>query len=185
MRYTRFMISIDELTSGRLTDFFDYLALHLSENGDVGQALFQPLTREQSQLGDDLQGRFRNALSTSFGDPGWRKVWIATGQERVIAGHIDIRHYHEQNTKHRVILGMGVHSKFRKQRIGHQMLTSVIDYCRGHEQINWIDLQVLASNTPAIALYEKMGFHQTGSIPDMFRIAGASYGFNSMSLKVK
>lgn len=145
-------MKITELTSNRLEDFLRYLTVHMAQNGTNGNIPFQPLTIPQSQLGKEWESKFLNAFKVSFGEIGWRKVWIATNQEDVIVGHIDIRHHHELNTWHRVVLGMGVDSNFRKQHIGQQLLALVIDYCGAHERINWLDLQVLATNTAAIAL---------------------------------
>jgi RimJ/RimL family protein N-acetyltransferase len=178
------LIKITELTSDRLESFLRYLALHLAENGINGSTLFQPLTASQSQLGKEWESKFLNAFKMPFGEIGWRKVWIATNREDVIVGHIDIRHYRELNTRHRVLLGMGVDSNFRKQHIGRQLLALVIDYCRTHDQIRWLDLQVLSTNTAAIGLYEKMQFQKIGTVTDMFRISDVSYDYTSMTLLV-
>lgn len=175
------MIKITELTSDRLEGFLRYLTAHLAENGINGSTIFQPLTISQSQLGKGWESKFRDALKIPFGEIGWRKVWIAANQEDVIVGHIDIRHYNELNTRHRVVLGMGVDSNFRKQRIGQQLLSLVIDYCGTDDRISWIDLQVLATNTAAITLYEKMQFQKVGTITDMFRISDLSYDYTSMT----
>lgn len=176
------LIKITELTSDRLEDFLRYLTMHLAENGINGGILFQPLTISQSQLGKEWESKFLNAFKIPFGEVGWRKVWIATNQENMIVGHIDIRHHHELNTWHRVVLGMGVDSNFRKRHIGQQLLAFVIDYCRTHDRISWLDLQVLTTNTAAIALYEKMRFQKVATITDMFRISDLSYGYTSMTL---
>ncbi len=176
-------IRIEQLTLESLPKFWPYLHRHLSENGQ-GAVLFQPLSRAQSKVDQSLQEKFETGISTPFGEIGWRKVWLAVDGSGTIMGHIDIRARSEPNTSARVLLGMGVDSQFRKQGVGQSLLAFLINYCRQHPTINWIDLEVLANNEPAIRLYEKMNFQLVGIIEDMFRIDGQSYGYQVMTLRV-
>ncbi len=176
-------IKIEELNRERLGLFFDYLAKHLSENGE--EFLFQPLSKAQSKLDNAWKEKFESGLFKDFGESGWRKLWIATDFEGHIIGHIDIRSRNEPNTRHRVLLGMGVDSSFRNLKVGKRLLEFVIAYCKNQPEISWIDLEVLANNIPAARLYEKMGFRLLSRVPDMFRIENASYDYLSMTLNVE
>lgn len=178
------MIAINEIKMDQLDVFLEYLVVHLSENGKGGNLLFQPLSQEQSKSIHDWKDKFEAGLTKRFGEMGSRKLWIATNEDNAIVGHIDIRFYNELNTAHRVLLGMGVDSKFRKMRIGQSLLEFVIRYCKKQPEINWLDLQVLALNTPAICLYEKMEFQKISTTTDMFRINHVSYDYTSMTLNV-
>ena len=122
------MISIKELNKDRLDDFFQYLNIHLSENGQKGTALFQPLSKHQSTLSDEWKAKFEDGMNEKA---GWRKVWIAINEEEKIAGHIDIRSQNQPNAEHRVLLGMGVDSNFRNLKIGQNFHRSnyISDYC--------------------------------------------------------
>ncbi len=179
------MIIINQLNKERLNDFFDYLSTHLSENGINETPLFQPLSIEKSMLNDEWKERFKNGLKKDANTAGWRKLWIATNQENQIVGHVDIRSHNEQYTEHRVLLGMGVDSNFRKLKIGQKLMEFIINYCKNDDAICWIDLQVLTNNEPAIKLYKKMNFQLQSSMEDMFRIDKTSYGYTAMTLNVE
>lgn len=178
------MIKIGEIKREELDLFMEYLNEHLSENGKGEKTLFQPLDQEQVKITTTWKEKFEMGILKKFAEKGWRKLWIATNKEKQIIGHIDIRSYNELNTSHRVLLGMGVHSSFRKLKIGQKMLELVIDYCRKQLKISWLDLEVITTNTPAINLYKKMGFQHLSNTVDMFRINGISYDYTFMTLNV-
>jgi ribosomal protein S18 acetylase RimI-like enzyme len=178
-------MKIDELKKEDLSIFFDYLTIHLSENGKHETPLFQPLSVEQSKLNKEWKDKFESGINKKYEDIGWRKIWVATNKENKIIGHIDIRPYSELNRKHRVLLGMGVDSNVRGEKIGQKLLEFLIDYCKNHSKICWLDLQVLSNNIPAIKLYNKMEFHELSNTTDMYRIAGTSYDYASMTLNVQ
>jgi ribosomal protein S18 acetylase RimI-like enzyme len=179
------MISIKELNKDKLDDFIQYLTIHLSENGQNGTALFQPLSKQQSALSKEWKTKFEDGMNKKNGEIGWRKVWVAINEESNIVGHIDIRSQNQLNIEHRVLLGMGVDSNFRNLKIGHELLKLVIDYCRNNHKISWIDLQVLTNNIPATKLYKKMNFEELSVTKDMFRIDNISYDYTSMTLNVE
>lgn len=58
--------------------------------------------------------------------------------------------------------------------IGKAMLEMVLDIAKkaGYEQA---ELEVIANNKPAIALYEKLGFLKYGTFPDNMKYADGSY----------
>ncbi|WP_264530491.1 GNAT family N-acetyltransferase [Flavobacterium sp. N502540] len=176
------MISIKELNKDKLDDFFQYLNIHLSENGQKGTALFQPLSKQQSTLSNEWKAKFEDGMNEKA---GWRKIWIAINEEEKIVGHIDIRSQNQSNAEHRVLLGMGVDSNFRNLKIGQNLLEFIIDYCKDNRKISWIDLQVLTNNIPATKLYKKMNFEELSITKDMFRIDTISYDYTSMTLNVE
>jgi len=179
------MILIKELENGMLEDFFKYLAIHISENGQNSSTLYFPLSKEQSILSNELMIKFKEGLSKKIGETGWRKAWIAYNQEGKIVGHIDIRSNNQLNSEHRVLLGMGVDINFRGLKIGQKLLEFIIEYCRKNPKIIWIDLEVMTKNIPAKNLYEKMNFEHLSTTKDMFRIDNISYDYTSMTLNVE
>lgn len=174
------------LLDERLSDaFFAYLAKHISENGINNSPLFIPFTKEQSLLPDALKKQMYEGINKNFFEPNWRKVWVAVTEDNTITGHIDIKPHALLNTEHRVIMGMGVDSAFRKRKIGERLMLFIIDFCKKNEKIEWIDLQVMAENLAAIQLYEKMNFKITGVTNDLFRIEGQSHDYISMALDLR
>ena len=177
-------IRVEEIGEENLNDFLNYLKSHLSENGD-SNSFFLPLTKEQSKFSKEWKTKFKNGMNKAMYEFGWRKLWVAINQEDNIVGHVDIRSRNELNTEHRVLLGVGTDLNYRKLKIGQQLLTFVIDFCKNQPKISWIDLEVLANNIPAIRLYEKMNFELLSNVNDMFRIQNKSYDYNSMTLNVE
>ncbi|GAB4417101.1 MAG: GNAT family N-acetyltransferase [Bacteroidia bacterium] len=178
------MISIVALTPERLGAFFQYLTMHVAENGLEGATLFLPLSRQQSAHAGAWKSKFEDGMHKAYGETGWRKAWVAVSQDNSIVGHIDIRLHPQLNASHRVLLGIGVDSRFRGLGIGQTLLSCVVEYCRSDSRISWIDLEVMANNAPARSLYEKMGFEELSTTRDMFRIDGVSYDYTSMTLYV-
>jgi len=179
------LTTIIELNKERLENFFQYLARHISENGLNGTDPFIPLTRQQSELSNELKSKFENGLEKEFGENGWRRTWLAINEENNIVGHADIRSNNQLNAEHRVVLGMGVDKNYRRQKIGFNLLVEIINYCKANPKISWLDLEVISSNTKAKSLYEKIGFRQVGLTEDMFRIDNVSYDYICMTLNME
>lgn len=168
-----------------LIPFFNYLENHLSENGQDGTPLFQPLSREITGIPESTKDKFAQGFSSEFSELSWRQLWLVKDSSEHIRGHIDLRHHNDSNCSHRVLLGMGVDSSCRKQGVGTKLVDSVITYCQEHEEIEWLDLCVLSENTPAKNLYLKAGFYITGEFEDQYRIDGRSIAETAMTLRVK
>jgi ribosomal protein S18 acetylase RimI-like enzyme len=73
---------------------------------------------------------------------------------------------------------------FRGRKLGESLMRHAISWARS-EALVWMDLNVLDGNVPAIALYRKLGFVETGRVTDRFRIDGASIGDLSMTLDLR
>jgi len=82
--------------------------------------------------------------------------FVAVIDDKVI-GWCDISPLKHEGFKHRGELGMGIHKRYRRMGIGQQLITRTIQKAKERE-LERIELEVFASNVPAIKLYEKMGF---------------------------
>jgi GNAT superfamily N-acetyltransferase len=174
--------TIRPLHSEELATFFHYLNDHLLDNGRDGAPLFQPMSRSSAGFPPEKVNGFNTGLLASFGQQGWRRVWVAV-REGEIMGHIDLRSRPEPTARHRCLLGMGVHRDVRRAGLGAALVEAAAGWAR-EQGLEWIDLEVLAGNAPARTLYRKCGFVQTGEIPDLFRIDGESLGYVFMSLQL-
>jgi ribosomal protein S18 acetylase RimI-like enzyme len=168
-----------------LPSFFAYLDDHLRDNGAHGTPLFQPLSREQSRMPSGLRLAFIRGLTLPVGQPGWRRLWLALGPTGNIAGHIDLRARPEPAAGHRAMLGMGVHRLHRRRGLGAQLLAGAVEWARREPGLDWIDLEVLADNQPAVALYLDADFRMIARIEDMVRDDGSSCDLCYMTLKLR
>lgn len=76
-----------------------------------------------------------------------------------------------QRAMHRgEIVQVYVDSGYRGRNIGEQLIRCALDYGFTLEGIEQIQLSVIASNTTAIRLYEKLGFRAFGVQPRYFKV---------------
>jgi len=59
------------------------------------------------------------------------------------------------------------------------------DWATQETGLDWIDLEVIATNLPGRALYLAHGFRITGETEDMFRIDGEAIGYTYMTLGLR
>lgn len=79
---------------------------------------------------------------------------------------------------------MGVDRDARQRGLGRLLIEQAEQWAVDSAQMEWIDLQVLSVNQPAIRLYQRAGFVITGEVPEMFEIDGQRLSFTSMSKRL-
>ena len=86
--------------------------------------------------------------------------YVAVDDGRVV-GWCDIRREEAEAMAHVGLLGMGVHVDYRGRGLGRQLMERCLEHAPrlGLERVG---LEVFASNRPAVALYESMGFRHEG-----------------------
>ena len=176
------VIMIERVDHTGFDAFFAYLNDHLSDNGTV--SYFQPLSRSDAGVPRRIEASFREGLDIAPCYPGWRRAWAARSADGQIIGHIDLRSRQDRFAEHRCLMGMGVHRDHRKLGIGRALIEHAEQWARANTALEWIDLQVLSENNPAMQLYARMGFELVGEIPDMFRIDGRSFSYTTMARKI-
>ncbi|KPH92216.1 GNAT family acetyltransferase [Pseudoalteromonas undina] len=178
-------MKVVEAEKSDLDLFFAYLENQLSENGNGEVPLFQPISREESEIPETTKDKFIQGFSHQFGDLGWRKLWVVKDTSGSIKGHIDLRYHGDERRSHRVLLGMGVDATCRKQGLGQRLIDAVINFCEEKAEIDWLDLCVLSENIPAKNLYLKTGFRVVGEFKEQYRIDGLSVLETAMAKYVK
>jgi len=177
-----------KIVESKLTDlppFFEYLSMQLVDNAADDSPLFQPIAKKHSQITEQLRAKFRDGFEAKVGEPNWRKLWLVKDPNGSVLGHIDLRHYSGAYSFHRVLVGMGVDRSARQQGLGVKLIESVIEFCQAHDNIDWLDLNVLSNNLPAKNLYLKSGFKIIGEMSDCYRIDGESVSEITMTLCTK
>ena len=76
--------------------------------------------------------------------------------------------------KHRGRIGIALYQKYCGQGIGRLLLENVLDVAKklGYEQV---ELEVMAGNKQAIALYESVGFINFGTLPKNMKYKDGTY----------
>ncbi|MBW3695507.1 GNAT family N-acetyltransferase [Vibrio sp. T187] len=176
---------IVEAKQSDLEPFFEYLEAHLLENANDDSPLFQPISKENCLVSEQLKAKFRDGFECRIGQHGWRKLWVIKDSHQRVVGHIDLRHYNEEYKFHRALLGMGVDSSLRKQGLGVKLIECAAQFCNESSHIDWLDLNVLSDNFPAKNLYLKCGFEIVGEKSDCYRIEGTAVSETTMTLSTK
>jgi len=176
-------MTIEAVTTSSLDSFIEYLNDHLADNG-VGGRYFQPLPENASRVPPQMEEAFRSGVEIPVGNPGWSRQWVARSPDRKIIGHIGLRARLEPFAEHRCLLGMGVDCNHRRSGVGAALLSYAEQWAATIAKLEWIDLQVLSGNAPAIRLYLRTGFTRTGELPEMFRIDGQTLAYTSMSKRL-
>ena len=175
-------LRIEPLAEADLDDFFRYLGAQLAENGRDG-VWFMPLAPSEAGIPAAKKQSFRDGFATPFGEPGWRRGWLARDAQGRVCGHVDLRAQASPLSAHRCLLGMGVERAHRRLGLARRLLAHATQWAVD-QGLRWIDLQVLSANEPAVALYRSEGFLVQGGKPDLYVVEGVSLGEVEMARRL-
>jgi putative acetyltransferase len=71
-------------------------------------------------------------------------------------------HVKRGKLRHSAEIGMAVHDEFQRRGLGRLLLAALLDLADNHLGLVRVELEVLADNARAIALYERFGFEHEG-----------------------
>ena len=76
--------------------------------------------------------------------------------------------------RHRCTVGISLYREFWGMGIGTALMSEILSAAKtaGFEQA---ELDVVSENAPAVGLYKKLGFRETGTIPHAFKYRDGSY----------
>ena len=89
-----------------------------------------------------------------------------------------------ERTKHIAVLGISVLKDYHRIGIGQTMMEKLIAFTKQAPDTEIIHLEVRSDNTPAIALYTKVGFKHFAHIPKAMKIRGEYVSVEGMSLEL-
>lgn len=75
-----------------------------------------------------------------------------------IVGHAIVEPHKLDSTAHVVFLTIAIHEGHQGKGFGKTLMNHLITWAKSHPKIEKFELQVRSSNTPAIKLYESLGF---------------------------
>jgi ribosomal protein S18 acetylase RimI-like enzyme len=128
------------------------------------------LVSHPAELTDE---RFAQKIAALDGADNGRYLVAETAGQ--IVGHGMLDPLPLAAVRHVVHLTLAVHPGWEGQGVGRALLTSLIDWARAAPAVEKIELNVRSSNTPAQALYRKMGFTEIGRWRRRVKIAPGRY----------
>jgi RimJ/RimL family protein N-acetyltransferase len=97
----------------------------------------------------------------SLGPRQWVAIDDIRPVERRVVGWCDILPDEREGFRHVGRLGIGVHPDYRGRGIGPRLVMAAI-YAAPDFGLERVELEVFASNLPAIRMYERLGFEREG-----------------------
>ena len=91
-------------------------------------------------------------------------LWLVAAEGDTVAGYVGSQTVIDESD----MMNIAVRPDFRRQGIAENLIESLI-IMLNTRQSKSLTLEVRVSNTPAIRLYEKMGFIQVGRRPGYYR----------------
>ena len=91
-------------------------------------------------------------------------LWLVAEEEGRVAGYIGSQTCGDESD----VMNVAVHPDFRRRGIAEALVKDLVDQLKAIGS-RCLTLEVRASNAPAIALYEKMGFVEVGRRKNYYR----------------
>lgn len=103
-----------------------------------------------------------NSIAQELTNP--LSFWLVAVEDDKVAGYIGSQTVMGETD----MMNVAVHPDFRRRGIAQELIQSLVEVLKAR-QSHCLTLEVRASNTPAIKLYEKLGFSQVGKRPGYYR----------------
>lgn len=128
------------------------------------------LVSQPAELTDE---RFAQKIAALDGADNGRYLVAESGGQ--IVGHGMLDPLPLAAVRHVVHLTLAVHHGWQRRGVGRALLESLIEWARAAQAVEKIELNVRASNTPAQALYRKLGFTEIGRWQRRVKVAPGQY----------
>ncbi len=97
-------------------------------------------------------------------------IYLVAEKNGHIVGQAFLELLHLQSISHVAQLTIGVHQGHQEKGIGTKLMQTLIEWAKQSSPVEKIELNVRATNTRAIALYKKMGFHEEGRLKKRIKV---------------
>lgn len=102
----------------------------------------------------------RERIAGVIADPN-QQILLAIAEGN-ICGQCMCRGSHKVVLRHAVVLGIDVAEAYRGQGVGSALMAEMLQWADENPQVTRVELDVFATNRPAISLYLKYGFYIEG-----------------------
>ena len=103
-----------------------------------------------------------NSVASELKNP--LSLWLVALDDATVAGYVGSQSVLDEAD----MMNIAVHPDYRRQGIARQLVTELVA-ALAKKGVHSLALEVRASNAPAIALYEQLGFQQVGRRPNYYR----------------
>ena len=103
-----------------------------------------------------------NSVASELKNP--LSLWLVALDDATVAGYVGSQSVQGEAD----MMNVAVHPDYRRKGIARQLVTELVA-ALAKKGVHSLALEVRASNAPAIALYEQLGFQQVGRRPNYYR----------------
>ena len=103
-----------------------------------------------------------NSVASELKNP--LSCWLVAEEDGEVAGYIGSQTVMGETD----MMNVAVHPDYRRRGIGEKLVEALVEALKSRES-HCLTLEVRASNAPAKALYEKLGFTQVGLRKNYYR----------------
>ena len=103
-----------------------------------------------------------NSVASELNNP--LSLWLVAVDDGNVAGYVGSQTVMDETD----MMNIAVDQCYRRQGIAQMLVEALMEQLKNAES-RCLTLEVRISNTPAIALYEKLGFAQVGKRPNYYR----------------
>ena len=103
-----------------------------------------------------------NSVASELKNP--LSLWLVALDDATVAGYVGSQSVQGEAD----MMNVAVHPDYRRKGIARQLVTELVA-ALAKKSVHSLALEVRASNAPAIALYEQLGFIQVGLRPNYYR----------------
>ena len=103
-----------------------------------------------------------NSVASELKNP--LSLWLVALDDATVAGYVGSQSVQGEAD----MMNVAVHPDYRRKGIARQLVTELVA-ALAKKGVHRLALEVRASNAPAIALYEQLGFIQVGLRPNYYR----------------
>ncbi len=161
---------------------FPALVAHLVRQSRVSDNLGLPIYSPFRPMVPENLARLPTFWAKPVTEPHWQRKWgIRDAESGAIVAYCSLTGSELPVELHRARVALGVEPAFQRRGFGEALLRAATAFAL-EAGLAWIDLWVLAHNAPALALYHKLGFVETGRNADQFRLGEASIDDVAMAL---
>jgi RimJ/RimL family protein N-acetyltransferase len=161
-------------------DYAAHLARHLLQSGRDGLPHFGVMrVIDREQVESYMEARWNIDVRA----PDWARAWLLWDRDphsprgrlsftdfpRVV-GHAELRGPNVETALHRALFSIGIEREHVGKGHGRRLMVTALEWALAQPSLEWIDLRVFSTNTPARALYDKLGFEAIGTCRDAFRM---------------
>lgn len=128
------------------------------------------MTREPGEFDVSLE-----AEQALLAKQGSERAWFVAVDGGTVIGLVNLDRVHTRTRlRHRAVIGLVILRAYWSQGIGRRLMEQVIAWAK-EQDIEQIELGVVAANVRAHGLYVRLGFVETGRLPHVFKYRDGTY----------